>query len=96
MEGFRYLSDVTTIALDPDACIGCGVCEVVCPHGVPRLDNGKARIIDRDACIECGACARNCPVGAVTVEPGVGCAAYIIQCWLKGKEHATCGGPSCC
>ena len=36
--------------------------------------------------MECGACATNCPVHAITVTPGVGCAAYIIQTWIRGKK----------
>ena len=34
MNVFRYLENVTTLKLDEDACIGCGMCEVVCPHTV--------------------------------------------------------------
>lgn len=83
MKDFRYLENVTTLALDPEACVGCGQCALVCPHGVLALENGKARILDRDGCMECGACAMNCPTDAVRVTPGVGCAAYIVQAWLK-------------
>jgi ferredoxin len=36
--------------------------------------------------MECGACALNCPVAAIEVTPGVGCASYIIQTWIKGKD----------
>jgi ferredoxin len=46
----------------------------------------KAQIIDLDGCMECGGCATNCPTEAITVTPGVGCAAYIIQKWLKGTK----------
>ena len=86
MKNFRYLEDVTTLTLDAEKCIGCGMCEIVCPHTVFKVENPKARFADRDACIECGACAANCPVEAISVTPGVGCAAYIFQTWLKGKE----------
>ena len=97
MESFRYLPGVSTLTLDTDVCTGCGACVEVCPHGVFELTNGnKARIADLDGCMECGACATNCPVAAVRVDPGVGCALYIIQTWIKGKESATCGGGACC
>ena len=86
MDNFRYLKNVTTLKLDIVKCIGCGMCETVCPHRVFKVDNPKARLVDLDACIECGACAANCPVGALAVAPGVGCASYIIQTWIKGKD----------
>lgn len=72
------------------------MCEIVCPHGVFQLKAGKAVIHDRDGCMECGACALNCPSGAIRVNPGVGCAAYIIKTWIKGKDNAACGGVNCC
>jgi NAD-dependent dihydropyrimidine dehydrogenase PreA subunit len=95
MNKFRYLQGVTTLRLNMETCIGCGVCTLVCPHQVLQIIDKKAHIEEMDHCMECGACANNCPVEAITVKPGVGCAAYIIQTWIKGKEAASCG-PSCC
>ena len=86
MNRFRHFEGVATLAMDESACVGCGMCTAVCPHGVMALQNGKARVADKDACMECGACAGNCPTGAVSVTPGVGCAAYIIQTWIRGKN----------
>jgi len=88
--GLRYIDDVVTVQLDPDACNGCRMCTTVCPHGVFDMKDGRARLADRDACIECGACVRNCAAGALSVDPGVGCAAAVIQGWLTGTEP-TCG-----
>jgi ferredoxin len=89
MSNLRYLENVVTLELDVEKCIGCGMCAVVCPHGVLEVEERKARIVERDACIECGACAGNCPVEALTVKAGVGCASAIINGWLTGEE------PSC-
>jgi ferredoxin len=92
MKEMRYLAGVSTLRMDAEACIGCGACVMVCPHGVMALQGKKVKVVDRDGCMECGACATNCPTGAVTVTPGVGCAAYIIQTWFKGKAPASCCG----
>ena len=86
MKLFRYLENVTTLKLDQEKCIGCGMCEIVCPHTVFKIEKLKASIVDHDGCMECGACSSNCPVEAISVTPGVGCAAYIIQTWIKGKD----------
>ena len=90
MREFRYLDGVATLRLDPDACVGCGACLEVCPHGVFELENARCVLRDRDGCMECGACARNCPTGALAVTPGVGCAAYIIASWLHTKPKDCC------
>ena len=95
MQTLRYIDDVVTLTLDAAACVGCGACTLVCPQGVLAMEGGRAQIVDRNGCMECGACALNCPTFALTVMPGVGCAAYIIQKWLKGEEKACCG-PGCC
>lgn len=94
----RYLEGVSTLKLDRQVCIGCGLCVAVCPHGVFSVEEEKARILDLDCCMECGACARNCPVAALSVKAGVGCASAIIYGWLTGKEPSCdCGGgDSCC
>ena len=94
MKRFRYLQDVSTLQLDTETCVGCGMCEKVCPHRVFALQNKKAQVVDFDGCIECGACATNCPVDAIQLTPGVGCAAYIINKWLKSKG-IDCGDACC-
>ena len=85
-----YLKDVVTLKLDPEKCIGCGMCLLVCPHAVLSLTNGKVDVVNRDACMECGACAQNCPVNALFVQAGVGCATAVINSALGRK------GSSCC
>lgn len=93
----RYLKDITTLRLSAEACIGCGRCAEVCPHGVFKVDERKARIKDKNLCMECGACATNCPVNAITVDVGVGCAAAVITGWLTGSEpRCDCAGNGDC
>jgi len=104
MQELRYLEDAVTLTLDADKCTGCQTCTLVCPHGVFAMADKRAVIADRGACMECGACALNCSAGAITVTPGVGCAAAIIRGWVTGSEPS-CGcdtassassGSSCC
>lgn len=85
----EYLKDVVTLRQDAEACTGCGMCLIVCPHQVFESHGGKVRIARRDACMECGACAANCPFDAIRVQKGVGCAAAILMGMLTGTE------PSC-
>jgi len=89
MTGLRYIEGVATLKLDTEKCNGCMTCTMVCPHGVFVVENRVARIDDLDACMECGACAKNCVQGAISLTPGVGCAAAIINSWIHGGE------PSC-
>ncbi len=86
----KYIKNVTTLSYDSESCIGCGLCTIVCPHEVFRMDKNKAQLIDKDQCMECGACMGNCPSGAVSVEKGVGCAYAVIQSRLKGREEISC------
>jgi len=86
----KYLKNVVTLKLDSEKCVGCGMCQTVCPHAVFHVDKKKAKIVDKDVCMECGACALNCPVNAISVKSGVGCAAGILAGIFMGTD-ATCG-----
>jgi NAD-dependent dihydropyrimidine dehydrogenase PreA subunit len=95
-------SGLNTLQYDSGLCIGCGMCAIVCPHGVFCMDDDAraAQLVRWEACMECGACQRNCPTGAIVVDSGVGCAAAMIAGALAGKEP-TCGPDtstedSCC
>ncbi len=96
MEAFRYLSGVSTLTLNPAACVGCGACCEVCPQGALALADGRARIVDRDGCMECGACVLNCPADALSVRPGVGCASYILGNWLRRAGFRRLADRSAC
>lgn len=91
-----YLSN--TLQYNPELCINCGMCSIVCPHGVFAPGDGVAQLVRREACMECGACQLNCPVEAIMVESGVGCATAMISAALTGKKEPVCGctGSPCC
>ena len=100
----RYLSEVATLKYLPENCTGCGRCAEVCPHGVFVMDGRKAALTDKDLCMECGACQMNCAYDAISVDSGVGCAAAIINGFIRGTEpNCGCSGDttggntsSCC
>ena len=55
----------TKIKIDKEKCIGCGVCENICPNGF-KIVNGKAEIIDENAeCVE--KAVSSCPTNAIIV-----------------------------
>ncbi len=94
------VSAINTLEYDPELCIGCAMCTIVCPHAVFAMNDGMAQLVRAQACMECGACQRNCPTGAITVDSGVGCAAAMIRAALTGRKEASCGGEAdtsgCC
>jgi NAD-dependent dihydropyrimidine dehydrogenase PreA subunit len=94
METPKYLG-INTLIYDADACINCGMCSMVCPHGVFESGESNALLVKPTNCMECGACMVNCPSHAIFVDSGVGCASAMIYAALRGEKEATCGGDSC-
>lgn len=57
------------IFVDREACIGCGVCENLCPDLFKMDDEGKCEALvleTENTC--CQDAADSCPVQAITVE----------------------------
>ncbi len=54
-------------ALKGKLCVGCGVCENICPPKAIKIEKGRA-IIDRKLCIRCFCCQEFCPKGAMQVK----------------------------
>ena len=66
-----YVSILPTIScVDQNRCIGCGLCETLCPFNAIRVvetDKGrKSETIDA-SCKGCGVCSASCPQQAVTI-----------------------------
>jgi len=57
------------LIVDPDKCLGCGVCASKCGADAIEIKDGKA-IIDFQKCVRCAGCIANCPQGAVTIPWG--------------------------
>ena len=61
------LTPAQVAASDPAVCIGCGVCESVCPQGAVALTAGAGAhaVVDANVCRGCGICDAECPSGAM-------------------------------
>jgi pyruvate ferredoxin oxidoreductase gamma subunit len=58
--GWRYNQPV----VNPEACNGCGVCEMFCPDSCLTIVEKQA-IVDYMFCKGCGICAQTCARGAI-------------------------------
>ncbi|MFQ6081505.1 MAG: CoB--CoM heterodisulfide reductase iron-sulfur subunit A family protein, partial [Candidatus Bathyarchaeia archaeon] len=53
-------------SVDEELCVGCGLCEEICPFGATKVENKKSSVIEA-LCQGCGLCASTCPEQAITV-----------------------------
>jgi ferredoxin len=51
--------------VDPENCLGCGICEASCPAGAIVVD--RMAWIHAERCIGCGRCVEVCPQGAISL-----------------------------
>ncbi len=61
------LTSAHVASCDEGLCIGCGVCQSVCPQEAVALSSitPHRSVVDPNACRGCGICAADCPTGAM-------------------------------
>ena len=74
----KTLAKRHVLTLDEDRCVGCGICEAICPKESPKLSppvtrDGKLvqkpRVdFEADKCVFCGECVDLCPTNAIRIE----------------------------
>jgi heterodisulfide reductase subunit A len=62
----KVKTEAITAVVDEEQCIGCGLCEEICPYGAPRIEEGKSKIREI-LCRGCGSCAAECPKRAIAM-----------------------------
>lgn len=56
--------------VDPELCMGCGVCKNACAAGaidISKKEDGYTITIWRDSCCLCASCRHYCPTGAMSI-----------------------------
>lgn len=60
------------VTIDKDGCIGCGLCESICPDVFKINDEGKAEVtsshIDIKHETDCQSAAGDCPVNVIKIK----------------------------
>ena len=60
------------ILVDPERCLGCGMCRHVCAAGAIHLQKdskGWTITIWQDSCCLCRSCVTYCPMSAMSIDP---------------------------
>lgn len=74
----KTLTTRHVLTLDDDRCVGCGICEAICPKEAPKLSppvTRDGRLVQKprvdfeaDKCVFCGECVDLCPTNALRME----------------------------
>ncbi|NOZ73782.1 MAG: 4Fe-4S dicluster domain-containing protein [FCB group bacterium] len=81
----------TQIRIVPEKCIGCVLCDLVCPANVFGKNpmTRKYEVLNLDACQACGACIENCPTEAIENNFRTGVCSCPTCAVIKGVKSLT-------
>ncbi len=56
------------LKVDPNLCIGCGLCTTICPAVFEMKGDGKAHVVNEKECKKCNCdeAIEKCPVSAIS------------------------------
>jgi heterodisulfide reductase subunit A len=66
MANRRVRTEAITAVVNTDLCVGCRLCEKLCPFGAHKIEEGKSTVIEA-LCKGCGVCAAACLRRAITM-----------------------------